>query len=155
MSNEIIINATPEETRVALLENKVLTELYFDRKRNRGILGNVYKGVVEKVLPGMQAAFVDIATEKAAFLYVADVITGQETQTRQTEEEEEVEAVEFEESWEAKNETGEGEEDQNNGNGAEDREGEESLGPFASPDSISEAQPVITRPRRRSHQGIE
>ncbi len=158
MSNEIIINATPEETRVALLENKVLTELYFDRKRDRGILGNVYKGVVEKVLPGMQAAFIDIATEKAAFLYVADVITVKEIPSRQTGEEE-VEALEFEEGWDAKDGSGEGEEDQNNGNGVvtggEDREGEEALGPFTSPDSISEAPPVITRPRRRSHQGIE
>jgi len=74
MSLEIIISAAREETRVALLENKVLTEVYFDRKRDRRIMGNVYKGKVVKVLPGMQAAFVDISTEKAAFLYVSDVM---------------------------------------------------------------------------------
>ncbi len=76
MPTEIIINATREETRVAVLENKIVVELYFDRKKDRGIVGNIYKGKVVKVLPGMQAAFVDIGTEKAAFLYVADVMTG-------------------------------------------------------------------------------
>ncbi|MEK7702964.1 MAG: Rne/Rng family ribonuclease [Nitrospirota bacterium] len=100
MSNEIVINATPEETRVALLENKVLTELYFDRKRDRGILGNIYKGVVEKVLPGMQAAFVDIGTEKAAFLYVADVVT--ESETKDQSEAGEMEAIDLEEGWDEK-----------------------------------------------------
>ena len=74
MSIEIIINATPEETRVARVENKVATEFYFDRKKERGIAGNVYKGRVVKVLPGMQAAFVEIGTEKAAFLHVDDVM---------------------------------------------------------------------------------
>ncbi len=74
MSIEIVINAVPEETRVALLENKTVTEFYFDRKRDRGMMGNVYKGRVAKVLPGMQAAFVDINMEKAAFLYVSDIM---------------------------------------------------------------------------------
>ncbi len=74
MSVEIVINAAPEETRVALLENRTVTEFYFDRKRDRGMMGNVYKGRVAKVLPGMQAAFVDIGMEKAAFLYVADIM---------------------------------------------------------------------------------
>jgi len=73
MSSEIIINATHEETRVALLENKLVTELYIERAKDRGNTGNVYKGRVVKVLPGMQAAFVDIGLEKSAFLYVADV----------------------------------------------------------------------------------
>lgn len=76
MSIEIVINATHEETRVAILENKVVTEFYIDRKKDRGIVGNVYKGKVVKVLPGMQAAFVDIGVEKAAFLYVSEVSTG-------------------------------------------------------------------------------
>ena len=73
MANEIIINVTPQETRVALLEERVLAELYIERTEDRGIMGNIYKGKVVKVLPGMQAAFVDIGLEKAAFLYVADV----------------------------------------------------------------------------------
>jgi ribonuclease G len=76
MATEIVINATQEETRVAILENKVVTEFYIDRKKDRGIVGNVYKGKVVKVLPGMQAAFVDIGVEKAAFLYVSEVSTG-------------------------------------------------------------------------------
>ncbi len=78
MSTEIVINVTQEESRVALIENKIVTELYFDRKKERGIVGNVYKGKVVKVLPGMQAAFVDIGMEKAAFLYVADIMTPKE-----------------------------------------------------------------------------
>jgi ribonuclease G len=73
MSSEIIVNAGREETRVALLENGLVTEIYVDRKKDRGIAGNVYKGRVMKVLPGMQAAFVDIGLEKSAFLYVGDV----------------------------------------------------------------------------------
>ncbi|MBI3811723.1 MAG: Rne/Rng family ribonuclease, partial [Nitrospirae bacterium] len=75
MATEIVINAAREETRVAVLENRVLTELYIDRRKDQGIVGNVYKGRVVKVLPGMQAAFVDIGQEKAAFLYVDDITT--------------------------------------------------------------------------------
>jgi ribonuclease G len=73
MSSEIIVNAGREETRVALLENGIVTEIYIDRKKDRGIAGNIYKGRVMKVLPGMQAAFVDIGLDKSAFLYVGDV----------------------------------------------------------------------------------
>ena len=67
MSSEIIVNAGREETRVALLENGLVTEIYIDRKKDRGIAGNVYKGTVMKVLPGMQAAFVDIGHGKVGF----------------------------------------------------------------------------------------
>jgi ribonuclease G len=73
MSNEILINANSGETRVALLEGDVLVELYVERSSEQGISGNIYKGRVVRVLPGMQAAFVDIGLEKAAFLYVSDV----------------------------------------------------------------------------------
>ncbi|MFA5073914.1 MAG: Rne/Rng family ribonuclease [Nitrospirota bacterium] len=73
MSSELIVNAGREETRVALIENGLVTEIYIDRKKDRGIAGNVYKGRVMKVLPGMQAAFIDIGLEKSAFLYVGDV----------------------------------------------------------------------------------
>lgn len=73
MSSELIINVTSYETRVALLEDRVLSELYIERAKDRGIVGNIYKGKVVKVLPGMQAAFVDIGLERAAFLYVSDV----------------------------------------------------------------------------------
>ncbi len=73
MSNEILINVNSGETRVALLEGDLLVELYVERNSEQGISGNIYKGRVVRVLPGMQAAFVDIGLEKAAFLYVSDV----------------------------------------------------------------------------------
>src|SRR5207249_722602 len=69
----LVINADGPETRVALIEKGQLVELYIERRRERGIVGNIYKGRVKRVLPGMQAAFVDIGVDKAAFLYVADV----------------------------------------------------------------------------------
>jgi len=70
---EILINVTPQEIRVAILENGMLHDLYIERSRSRGLVGNVYKGKVVRVLPGMEAAFVDIGLEKAAFLHVSDV----------------------------------------------------------------------------------
>ncbi len=73
MSTEIICNTTGSETRVALLENGQLVELHIDRGDNRGFVGNVSKGKVVRVLPGMQAAFVDVGLERAAFLYVGDI----------------------------------------------------------------------------------
>ena len=69
----IVINADGPETRVALVEDGYLGELYIERKRERGIAGNIYKGRVERVLPGMQAAFVNIGLEKSAYLHVSDV----------------------------------------------------------------------------------
>ncbi|HQR29462.1 MAG TPA: hypothetical protein PLL32_03565, partial [Anaeromyxobacteraceae bacterium] len=69
----LVINAAGAETRVALVESGTIHEYYLERKREKGIVGNIYKGRVVRVLPGMQAAFVDIGLEKAAFLYVGDV----------------------------------------------------------------------------------
>lgn len=74
MFKEILINVGEEETRVAVLENKVLVEMYIERSPNQRLVGNIFKGRVENVLPGMQAAFVDIGLEKNAFLYVEDAI---------------------------------------------------------------------------------
>jgi ribonuclease G len=71
--SEIIINSTPQETRIALVENGDVVELHLERKKERGILGNIYKGKVVRVLPGMESAFVEIGFEKAAFLHVSDV----------------------------------------------------------------------------------
>ena len=71
--SEIIINSTPQETRIALVENEEVAELFLERKKERGILGNIYKGKVVRVLPGMESAFVDIGLDKAAFLYVSEV----------------------------------------------------------------------------------
>src|SRR5918995_3928885 len=73
MGSEILIDTTSHETRVALLENGSVTELYVERERDKGIVGNIYKGIVTKILPGMQAAFVDVGLRRAGFLYVADV----------------------------------------------------------------------------------
>jgi ribonuclease G len=76
MSKLILINSTPEETRVALVENQALAEMHIERARDRGIVGNIYKGKVVRVLPGMQAAFVDIGLAKAGFLHVSDFYPG-------------------------------------------------------------------------------
>ncbi|MGH7164811.1 MAG: ribonuclease E/G, partial [Nitrospiraceae bacterium] len=78
MGLEIAINCTRQETRVAVLDNSVVTDLYVDRARNKDFVGNIYKGKVVKVLPGMQAAFVDIGMERAAFIHVSDLSTGTE-----------------------------------------------------------------------------
>ena len=75
MSEEILINVTPVETRVALVENGMLQEVYIERSSNRGIVGNIYKGRVVRVLPGMEAAFVDIGLERAAFIHVSDIVS--------------------------------------------------------------------------------
>ena len=73
MSVEILINVTPQESRVALLENGILQELMIERSSSQGIVGNIYKGKVCRVLPGMEAAFIDIGQEKAAFLHASDL----------------------------------------------------------------------------------
>jgi len=75
---EILINFTPMETRVALVENGVLQEVAVERSQRRGLVGNIYKGKVVRVLPGMQAAFVDMGLEKAGFLHADDIRQGQE-----------------------------------------------------------------------------
>ncbi len=73
MSTEILINIGPRETRAALLENGVLQELFIERASRRGLVGNLYKRRVSRVLPGMQAAFVDVGLERTAFLHVDDI----------------------------------------------------------------------------------
>jgi ribonuclease G len=74
MQNEILINATPGETRVAILEKKQFVELHIERDKSKSVVGSVVKGRVLRVLPGMQASFVDIGLEKAAFLYAGDYV---------------------------------------------------------------------------------
>jgi ribonuclease G len=73
ISEEILLNITPQETRVAIVENGALQEVSIERQSSRGIVGNIYKGKVNRVLPGMEAAFVDIGLEKAGFLHVSDI----------------------------------------------------------------------------------
>lgn len=77
----IVVNADGPDKRVALIESGILSELYIERERARGTVGNVYKGKVLRVLPGMQAAFVDIGEEKAAFLYAGDIAQPHEDDT--------------------------------------------------------------------------
>jgi ribonuclease G len=74
MSREIVINATKHESRIAVLDEGQVVELWVERTRHRTIVGNIYKGRVTKVLPGMQSAFVDLGLERDAFLYVSDVL---------------------------------------------------------------------------------
>ena len=75
MSEEILMNITPMESRVAVVENGVLQEVHVERTQRRGIVGNIYKGKVVRVLPGMQAAFVDIGLERAAFIHASEIST--------------------------------------------------------------------------------
>jgi ribonuclease G len=73
VSAELLVNVTPTETRVAVIENGMLQEMFLERANRRGLVGNIYKGRVCRVLPGMQAAFVDIGLERAAFLHASDI----------------------------------------------------------------------------------
>lgn len=73
MSDEILVNATPMETRVAVIENGILQEVMIERTRHRGLVGNIYRGKVIRVLQGMQSAFIDIGLERACFLHVGDM----------------------------------------------------------------------------------
>jgi ribonuclease G len=75
MTTKMLVESDPHETRIAVLEDDRLTEIFVERHRHRGLVGNVYKGRVTRVLPGMQAAFVDIGLDRDAFLYVSDVTT--------------------------------------------------------------------------------
>ena len=74
MQKEMIISANGHETMVAILEEDLVTEIFVERERHRGVVGNIYKGRVSKVLPGMQCAFIDIGLERDGFLYVSDVV---------------------------------------------------------------------------------
>ena len=74
MTKDLIVSTTPQETKVALLEDNRVSEIFIEREAHRGIVGNIYKGRVTRVLPGMQSAFVDLGLERDAFLYVTDVL---------------------------------------------------------------------------------
>ncbi len=78
MGSEIAITVAREETRVAVIDGGVVTDLFGDRTKHKDFVGNIYKGKVAKVLPGMQAAFVDIGLEKAAFMHVSDLLVDAE-----------------------------------------------------------------------------
>src|SRR6186713_2526832 len=87
MTKEMIISSTPHETRVAIIEDDQVVEIFIEREHSRGVVGNVYKGRVSKVLPGMQSAFVDLGLERDAFLYVSDVISPTEEALEDDEDE--------------------------------------------------------------------
>src|SRR5690242_16851912 len=74
MTKEMIISSNGHETMVAILEDDLVAEIFVERERSRGVVGNVYKGRVSKVLPGMQSSFIDLGLERDGFLYVADVV---------------------------------------------------------------------------------
>lgn len=74
MSKQILVNSSPYETRVATLENGEIKQLFIEREEDRNVVGNVYKGLVKRVLPGMQAAFLELGLERTAFLYVDDIV---------------------------------------------------------------------------------
>src|SRR6476620_4983771 len=95
MNKEMIISSNGHETRVAILEDDQLAELFVEREQNRGVVGNVYKGRVSKVLPGMQSSFVDIGLERDAFLYVTEVVnTVEEFERLESGDEDDDEAAE-------------------------------------------------------------
>ena len=74
MNKEMIISSGDHDTRVAILEDDQVVEVFIERERSRGVVGNIYKGRVSKVLPGMQSSFIDIGLERDAFLYVSEVV---------------------------------------------------------------------------------
>ena len=73
---DILVNVTPSEVRAALLENGILQEVHIERRQRRGLISNIYKGKVSRVLPGMQAAFIDIGLARTAFLHASDIANG-------------------------------------------------------------------------------
>jgi len=95
MDSEILINVTHDEIRVGLLEGGQVVEFYVERKRDASLVGNIYKGKVVKILPGMQSAFIDISLEKAAFLYVTDIHAGMDEFAPFLEEEEQSNSLEI------------------------------------------------------------
>src|SRR4029079_1243825 len=74
MTKEMIVSSNGHETMVAILEDDLVAEIFVERERQRGVVGNVYKGRVSKVLPGMQSSFIDLGLERDGFLYVSEVV---------------------------------------------------------------------------------
>ena len=70
----VLVNITPQETRVAILEENNICELHIERNSEHSLVGNIYLGIVRRVLPGMQSAFVDVGLERAAFLHIMDIV---------------------------------------------------------------------------------
>src|SRR5205085_5913404 len=85
MSKELFVSSTPHETKLAIVEEDQLTEVYFERENEYTLAGSIYKGKVTRVLPGMQSAFVEIGLERDAFLYVTDFLEGIEEEQEEGE----------------------------------------------------------------------
>src|SRR6476620_4725494 len=94
MKREILINANPRETRVAIIEDDQLVELLVDRPDARRMVGDIYFGRVDAVLPGIQAAFVDIGTEKSAFLHASDLVSETDEEPEEDDDEDDEDADE-------------------------------------------------------------
>jgi len=93
ISKEILINVTPSETRIAILENGVLQEVYIERTSRLGLVSNIYNGKVARVLPGMQAAFLEIGLERTAFLHASDIVPPNRIMTGTSETDEKIKEV--------------------------------------------------------------
>ena len=94
MSEEILINVTPQETRVAVVDNGVLQEVHIERTQKRGLVGNIFKGRVSRVLPGMQAAFIDIGLERTGFLHSSDIVANNAEYDHEKKEAEQIQPIE-------------------------------------------------------------
>jgi len=94
MSEEILINVTPQETRVAVVDNGVLQEVHIERTQKLGLVGNIFKGRVSRVLPGMQAAFIDIGLERTGFLHSSDIVANNSEYDPETKEAEQIQPIE-------------------------------------------------------------
>ena len=133
MAKEICVSSTPHETRLAILEDEQLTEVYYERENEYTLAGSIYKGRVTRVLPGMQSAFVDLGLERDAFLYVTDFL-----------EEQEEDSADFERS-------------DGNGNGRKPREPREARqlsAPSAEPSGeLTAAESSAPRPERGQDRG--
>src|ERR1039457_6988951 len=95
MSKEMYISSSPHETKVAVLEDDQLVEVYFERDTDVGLVGGIYKGRVSRVLPGMRSVFVDIGLERDAFLYVSDFFYEDQEEYDKVFEEAEARATKF------------------------------------------------------------
>src|SRR6187200_2908987 len=127
MTKEMIISSSAHETRVAILEEDQVAEVFIERERSRGVVGNLYKGRVSKVLPGMQSAFVDLGLERDGFLYVSDVVaTFEEFDRLDTDDDEPAVAVSNGQGDAASRPAGGG--SRGNGGGRRDRDRERDKG---------------------------
>jgi ribonuclease G len=140
MSSILVINASGSETRVALVENGHISEFYLERNKEKGIVGNIYKGKVVRVLPGMQAAFVDIGLDKAAFLYVSDVAYDPE----RSEEQYDLTEGEHPDSEGVPDEEGDGQESQPQAKNAK-RKPQQEAGEVAIQDLLKEGQELLVQ----------